>query len=155
MANLVTHTDFNCLSVIEYATRILKVEHIILCGHYGCGGVHEALENKAQGFINNWLRHLRDIYYTHSNFLDSIDDPLEKADRLCELNVVSQVKNICRTSMLQDAWQRNQEISVHGWIYNISNGLLNDLNISVSGSEQLEEITRSGFAAICKKTNRL
>ena len=150
VANLVVHTDFNCLSVIQYAASILKVKHIIVCGHYGCGGVTEALGNKAHGFIGNWLRHLRDIYYTHSKFLDSITDPIEKIDRLCELNVISQVKNVCRSSIVKEAWKQEQDITVHGWIYNISNGLLNDLDISVSKEGQMDEIINRGITAVCE-----
>ena len=148
VANLVVHTDFNCLSVIQYAVSILKVKHIIVCGHYGCGGVKEALENKAHGFIENWLRHLRDIYFTHSKFLDSITDPMEKTDRLCELNVISQVKNVCRSSIVKEAWKQEQDITVHGWIYNISNGCLNDLDISVSKEGQINEIINPGITVV-------
>ena len=154
VANLVIHTDFNCLSVIQYAASVLKVKHIIVCGHYGCGGVQEALENQSHGFINNWLRHLRDIYHTHAEYLDSLGDSDEKVDRLCELNVISQVKNICRTTIVKNAWKRGQDLTVHGWIYNIANGLLNDLDISVSAPGHVEQITGDAFARVCKEDSR-
>ena len=151
VANMVIHTDFNCLAVIQYAVSVLKVKHIIVCGHYSCGGVQEALEkNHSHGFITNWLCHLRDIYHTHAEFLDSVDDPREKVDRLCELNIITQVKNICRSTIVKDAWERQQELTVYGWIYNISNGLLKDLDISVSAQGHVEQIAGEAFRRVCK-----
>lgn len=151
VSNMVIHTDFNCLSVIQYAVSVLKVKHVIVCGHYQCGGVQEALENRSHGFINNWLLHMRDIYYTHSEFLNSINDQCEKVDRLCELNVATQVKNICRTTILKEAWKNNQNITVHGWIYNIANGLLEDLDLSVSEPGNIESVTQNTIAGIYRK----
>ncbi len=141
VANMVVHTDFNCLSVIQYAVEVLRVKHIFVCGHYGCGGVREAMENSAHGFIDNWLRHLRDIYETFARPLEAIGDPDRRFDRLCELNVIEQVKNVCRTSVVREAWGREQDLTVHGWIYDIGNGLLNDLEISMRSSDNLKGVT--------------
>lgn len=145
VANMVIHTDFNCLSVIQYAVEHLKVKHIIVCGHYGCGGVQAAIENSTEGFINNWLHHLRDIYNTHADTFDAIIDPTEKNDRLCEMNVIEQVKNVCRSTIVKDAWKKGQDLTVHGLIYNIGNGLLQDLDISVKCFENLKSTIRKGI----------
>jgi carbonic anhydrase len=134
IANVVVHTDLNCLSVIQYAVEILKVKHIIVCGHYGCGGIQAAMEKKNHGLIDNWLRHIRDVYRFHSEQLDAIADPSLRKDRLCELNVIEQVANVCNTSMVQDAWGRGQSLTVHGWIYHLEDGLLQDLNVSATAS---------------------
>lgn len=135
IANLVVHTDLNCLSVIQYAVEVLKVKHIIVCGHYGCGGVRAAMDETNHGLIDNWLRHIRDVYRYHRETLDSIDDPEERRDRLCELNVIEQVSNVCNTTMLRDAWAAGQEIAVHGWIYRLEDGLLRDMGVTMTGSE--------------------
>ena len=128
VANIVVHTDFNCLSVIQYAVEVLKVEHIIVCGHYGCGGVRAALqENLDLGLIGNWLRHIRDIYYRNRELLDAIPDEEDRANRLCELNVIEQVANVSNTTILQAATAAGRKVSVHGWIYSLKNGLLHDL----------------------------
>lgn len=137
IANIVVHTDLNCLSVIQYAVEVLQVKHIIVCGHYGCGGVKAALENKEHGLIDNWLRHIKDVYRLHQNKFENIKDEKSKIDLLCELNVIEQVQNVCNTTIVQNAWKANQELTVHGWIYSIDNGLLKDLGVSVSNTEQI------------------
>ena len=126
IANLVVHSDLNCLSVIQYAVEILKVKHIIVCGHYGCGGVKAALEANPHGLIDNWLRHIKDVKRFNAEKLQNINAD-EKVDFLCELNVLEQVTNVCNTTIVQDAWDKGANLSVHGLIYNIENGILNDL----------------------------
>jgi carbonic anhydrase len=140
VANVVVHTDMNCLSVIQFAVEVLNVKHIIVCGHYGCGGVQAAMNNKQHGLIDNWLRNIKEIYKVHKEELNSVDDFDLKLNRLCELNVAKQVENVCHTTIVQNAWQRGAELNVHGWIYSIKDGLLNNLNISVSDSKMLEDI---------------
>ena len=135
IANLVVHTDLSCLSVIQYAVGVLKVKQIIVCGHYGCGGVAASMEDADHGLIDNWLRHIRDVYRCHRDALDAIDDPVERHSRLCELNVIEQVSNVCNTPMVRDAWAAGQELAVHGWIYNLADGLLSDLGVSATGNE--------------------
>ncbi|MFQ5469804.1 MAG: carbonate dehydratase [Gammaproteobacteria bacterium] len=138
VANLVIHTDMNCLSVLQYAVEVLKVKHIIICGHYGCGGVNAALCNDKLGLIDNWLRNVQDVNLKHHTFLESIEDDAERLDRICELNVVEQVVNLVKTTIVQGAWSRNQELSVHGLIYKIQDGLLRDLGMHVSLQDELE-----------------
>ena len=133
VANVVDHTDFNCLSVMQYAVDVLKVEHIIVCGHHGCGGVKAAMDNLQFGLIDNWLRHVQDVVQKHKERLAKIEDEDERFDRLCELNVIEQVKNVGRTTIVQSAWGRGQELVVHGWIYGLQDGLLRDLGCSLSG----------------------
>jgi carbonic anhydrase len=137
VANVVVHTDFNCLSVMQYAVDVLRVEHIIVCGHGGCGGVKAALENPQLGLIDNWLRHVQDVIRDHEHALLDIEDETKRLDRLCELNVVEQVLNVARTTIVQSAWLRGQELVVHGWIYGLEDGLLRDLGISIDSSEAL------------------
>ncbi len=136
IANLVAHSDINCLSVIQYAVEVLKVKHIIVCGHYGCGGVLASMENDNHGLIDNWLQNIKNVYRFHKQELDGISSHQQRADRLCELNVREQVKNVSNTTIVQNAWRNKQELSIHGWIYNIKDGILNDLNIGMTGSEQ-------------------
>lgn len=126
IANVVVHTDLNCLSVIHFAVEVLKVKHIIVCGHYGCGGVMAAMEDKDHGLIDNWLRHIRDVDRLNASTLEGMDKQ-ERLDALCELNVKEQVTNVCNTPVVQKAWKEGQSLHIHGWIYNISNGLLKDL----------------------------
>jgi carbonic anhydrase len=133
IANLVVHTDLNCLSVIQYAVEILKVKHIIVCGHYGCGGIRAAVEDINHGLIDNWLRHIRDVYRYHRETLDALEDPIACRDRLCELNVMEQVSNVCNTTTVRDAWNAGQELAVHGWIYRLEDGLLHDLGVTMTG----------------------
>ena len=143
IANVVANSDFNCLSVIEYAVEVLKVKHIIVCGHYGCGGVQAAMEDHKLGLIDNWLRHIRDVRQKHEGVLMEIPDEDERLEKLCELNVVEQVLNVCHTTIVQSAWEEEgRELSVHGWIYSLKDGLLTDLSTCVSGREELSSIYR-------------
>ncbi|MEW5803196.1 MAG: carbonate dehydratase [bacterium] len=137
VANLVIHTDMNCLSVLQYAVEILKVKHIIVCGHYGCGGVRAALESQPHGLVDNWLRHIRDVYRRHAQDLTTVADEQKRLDRLCELNVIEQVTNVGNTTIVQEAWQRGQLLTIHGWIYGLANGLLKDMGVSISAYEDL------------------
>ncbi|PMG80436.1 carbonic anhydrase [Shewanella sp. 10N.286.51.B7] len=130
IANMVIHTDLNCLSVIQYAVEVLKVKHIMVVGHYGCGGVKASMTKERFGLIDNWLGHLKDIYRIHRSDLEQLDEQ-QRFDRLCELNVMEQVANVTSTSIVQDAWDRGQEVAIHGWIYGINNGLLTDLDVTV------------------------
>lgn len=136
VANVVVHTDFNCLSVMQFAVDVLKVEHIIVCGHYGCGGVQAALDNLQFGLIDNWLRHVQDVMHGYRDELAGLEDEAARFDRLCELNVIEQVKNVSRTTIVQNAWERGQELVVHGWIYGLDNGLLRDLGISIDSYKE-------------------
>jgi len=131
VANVVVHTDFNCLSVLQFAVDVLNVSHVIVCGHYGCGGVKAAMDNLQLGLIDNWLRHVQDVMHNHNEELSTIVDDGRRLDRLCELNVSDQVLNVSKTTIVQNAWNRGQELAIHGWIYGISDGLLRDLNISI------------------------
>ena len=131
IANLVIHTDLNCLSVIHYAIEVLKIKHIIVCGHYGCGGVMAAMENKEHGLIDNWLCHIKDVGRLYTEKLSGLKQD-EKFDLLCELNVKEQVRNVCNTTVVQKAWKNGAELSVHGWIYNIENGILKDLDTHIT-----------------------
>ena len=140
VANVVVHTDFNCLSVMQYAVDVLKVEHIIVCGHHGCGGVKAAMENARLGLIDNWLRHVQDVLQEHEALLAKIEDAEKRLDRLCELNVIEQVLNVGRTTIVQGAWQRGQELVVHGWIYRLQDGLLRDLGVTIDNPEGLRSI---------------
>ncbi|HWS90641.1 MAG TPA: carbonate dehydratase [Pyrinomonadaceae bacterium] len=137
VANVVVHTDLNCLSVMQYAVDVLKVRHIIVCGHYGCGGVQAALEGGRFGLIDNWLRHVQDVAEKHSDALARAPDDAARLKLLCELNVREQVTNVCRTTIVQDAWERGQELSVHGWVYALEDGLLRDLGVCVTCAEDL------------------
>lgn len=141
VANLVIQTDLNCLSVMQYAVEVLKVRHIIVCGHYGCGGVRAAYDNLKLGLIDNWLRAVRRLYLKHAPELDDLEES-QRVDRLCELNVIQQVTNVCVTTVVQDAWVRGQELSVHGVIYSISNGVLRDLDIHISKPDQIPGLDR-------------
>lgn len=137
VANVVVQTDLNCLSVIQYAVEALQVEHIIVCGHYGCGGVKAALEDARLGLIDNWLRHVQDVYTKHKSELEQLANEQARFDRLCELNVLEQVRHVCQTTIVRDAWERGQALSVHGWIYGLHDGLLQDLGICVTNTEEL------------------
>ncbi len=136
IANVVVHTDLNCLSVIQFAVDVLKVKHIIVCGHYGCGGIEAAMNNNQHGLIDNWLRHVKDVARFNAQRLENLEFK-QKFDLLCELNVVEQVANVCNTTIIQGAWERGAELSVHGWIYNVNNGILKDLDTCVASKEQL------------------
>lgn len=136
VANVVVHTDLNCLSTIQYAVDVLKVEHIIVCGHYGCGGIAAAWRGRPLGLIDNWLRHVQDVADRHRPFLQSLEDEAA-IDCLCVLNVIEQAQNVCRTTMVHDAWSRGQPLTVHGWVYRLSDGLIRDLGFSVSRSDEV------------------
>lgn len=142
VGNVVVHTDMNCLSVLQYGIEVLGVRHIVVCGHYGCGGVQASMGSTPLGLIDNWLRHIRDVNMAHSPEIDAIEDTQARADRLCELNVEAQVANVCHTTILQDAWRRGQEITVHGWIYSVADGLLRDLNLRYDRREQVAPVYR-------------
>jgi carbonic anhydrase len=146
VANLVVHSDMNCLSVIQYAVEVLKTRHIIVCGHYGCGGVRAAMEECPHGLIDNWLGHVRDIHRKHHGEIASIADADRRLDRLCELNVREQVKNVGNTTTVRSAWRNGAPLVVHGWIYGISNGLLKDLGLSVSSAGELRTLETDGGA---------
>jgi carbonic anhydrase len=139
IANVVVHTDLNALSVIHYAVEMLRVKHILVVGHYGCGGVKAALHDNRTGLTDNWLRHVQDVRDRHEVKLASIDDLNERVDRLCEFNAMQQVVNVCQTSVLRDAWARGQGVTVHGWCYSLENGLINDLEVSASSREEAME----------------
>jgi carbonic anhydrase len=141
VGNLVYHTDFNCMSVLQYAIEILQVKHIIVTGHYGCGGVRAALHNRELGLIDNWLHNVRDVYDMNRTRLERLDEEA-RIDRLCELNVVQQVANVCHTTIVQRAWHKGQQLSVHGCIYSINDGILRDLGVQVTGPEQLAPVYR-------------
>lgn len=145
VANVVVHTDFNCLSVMQYAVDVLKVDHIIICGHHGCGGVKAAMDNLQLGLIDNWLRHVQDVMHLHDDVLVTIEDESERLDRLCELNVIEQVMSVSRTTIVQNAWQRGQELVVHGWIYGLQDGLLRDLGISIDNAAASAAAYRSAI----------
>ena len=140
VGNLVIHTDLNCLSVLQYAIEILQVKHIIVCGHYGCGGVKAALDDQPHGLIDNWLRHIRDIQQRRMNELERLMSIEERQNRLCELNVIEQVKNVGNTTVVQEAWRKKQSVVIHGWIYAISDGLLKDLGMSIASNAELARI---------------
>ena len=146
VANVVDHTDFNCLSVMQYAIDVLKVDHIIVCGHHSCGGVKAAMDNLQLGLIDNWLRHVQDVLHEHEELLAKVRDENERLNRLCELNVIEQVLNVGRTTIVQSAWQRGQELVVHGWIYGLENGLLRDLNVSIDNAEGLADVYRGAIS---------
>jgi carbonic anhydrase len=139
IANMVVHTDLNCLAVLQYALDLLKVEHIIVCGHYGCGGVQAAQSGQSIGLADNWLRHVQDVRERHLERLSPCANAEARADRLCELNVIEQVRNVCRTTLVQDAWARRQQLSVHGWIYALRDGLLRDLDFTVTAGAEVDE----------------
>lgn len=142
IANVCNHSDMNMLSVLDYAVNVLKVKHVVVAGHYGCGGVSAAMSNKQHGLIDNWLRHIKDVYRLHSNELDRISDPDQKLNRLVELNVVEQVYNLCKTSIIQNAWKERSDLEVHGWVIDISTGLLKDLKVSNDGTQDLGHVYR-------------
>jgi carbonic anhydrase len=153
IANVVVHTDLNCLSVAQFAVDILKVRHVIVCGHYGCAGVRAALRGERLGLVDNWLRHVQDVRDKHQSLLKSLDNEVERADRLCELNVLEQVLNVCQTSIVRDAWQRGQELTVHGWIYGLYDGLIRDLGMAVSSWKEVERAHRKAVASFGKRVS--
>ena len=148
VANVVVHTDFNCLSVLEYAVVVLKVKHIIVCGHYGCGGVQAALRNSELGLIDNWLRHIRDVYYKHETRLAAITDESQRWHKLCELNVIEQVYNVSNTTIVRNAWKRGQELTLHGWVYALKDGLLQDLNVCIANLKEVPTVYDEAIDAL-------
>ncbi|HYC41649.1 MAG TPA: carbonate dehydratase [Noviherbaspirillum sp.] len=139
VANVVVHTDLNCLSVLQFAIDVLGVKHVIVCGHYGCSGVHTALARRRIGLADNWLRHVQDVHQKHERYLGEVLPLGVRQDRLCELNVLEQVVNVCQTTIVQDAWERGQQLTIHSWIYGLKDGLLRDLGLTVSNAEDLAE----------------
>ena len=142
IANLVIHTDMNCLSVLQFAVEVLQVKHIIVCGHYNCGGVRAALENKRHGLIDNWLRHIQDVANLYEDVLANITDEDAKLNKLCELNVIEQVLNVGETTIVQDAWSREQVLRIHGWIYDLTDGIISDLNIHLENQAEVRRLRR-------------
>lgn len=142
VANMVVHTDFNCLTVLQYAIEVLKVKHVIVVGHYNCGGIRAAYENADNGMIDNWLRNIKDVQHLHRARINALPDDEARMDLLCELNVMSQVANVCHTTIAQNAWAKGQQVDVHGWIYSLKDGLLKDLGCSINGPDQIPEIYR-------------
>jgi carbonic anhydrase len=148
VANVVVHSDLNCLSVMQFAVEVLRVEHIIVCGHYGCSGVAAALENRRVGLADNWLRHVQDVHHKHDAIVGDVHDQSARVDRLCELNVIEQVANVCQTTIVGDAWDRGQSLAVHGWVYGLRDGLVRDLLTTVTGSDEAPKVYRSALAAV-------
>jgi carbonic anhydrase len=139
VANIVVHADLNCLSVLQYAVDVLKVKHVIVCGHYGCGGVTAAHDNLKLGLIDNWLRHVQDVAQKHRDALGAMESREHRIGRLCELNVIEQAVNVAQTTVVQDAWARGQELTVHGWVYDLNDGVIRDLKMSMEGPADLED----------------
>ena len=148
LANVVVHTDLNCLSVTQFAVEVLKIEHIIVCGHYGCSGVSAALQEHRVGLADNWLRHVQDVRSKHDATVSSIPELAQRVDRLCELNVIEQVANVCQTTIVRDAWERGQDLAVHGWVYGLNDGLVRDLRTTVSSSEEASTAYRTAMAML-------
>lgn len=142
VANMVVHTDFNCLTVLQYAVDVLRVKHIMVVGHYGCGGIIAAYENADNGLIDNWLRNIKDVQHRHRKKIESLDSKTERLDLLCELNVKTQVAHVCHTTIVQNAWQRGQALAVHGWVYSLNDGLLKDLDCTVERADQIADAYR-------------
>jgi carbonic anhydrase len=148
VANLVVHSDLNCLSVLQFAVDVLRVKHILVVGHYGCGGVKAAHENLRLGLVDNWLRHIQDVRQKHARLLDACPTTESRIDRLCELNVVEQVLNVSQTTVLQEAWNRGQDVTVHGWIFGLDNGLAQDLYISICSRDGMQDIYDAAIARV-------
>ncbi len=153
VANVVVHSDLNALSTIQYAVDMLEVEHVIVCGHYGCGGVQAALDNARIGLADNWIRHIQDVRDRYKDGLRTAD-PAHRLSMLCELNVVEQVVNVCHSTVMKDAWARNRMITVHGWIYGVHDGLIHDLLVSVSGPRQLEELHQAAISQVFSRVRQ-
>ena len=151
IANVVVHTDLNCLSVIQFAVDVLKVEHIMVVGHYGCGGVRAALFDQRVGLVDNWLHHVHDVRDKHAEALHAIGLPEVRLDRLCEFNVIEQVANVCQTTIVRDAWESGQALAVHGWIYGLADGLLRDLNVTIVNRDEASAVCKS--AAIARRAS--
>jgi carbonic anhydrase len=145
IANMVIHTDMSMLSVLDYAVNVLKVKHVIVCGHYGCGGIDAAMTNKSIGLIDNWIRHIKNIYRVHKKELDNIADINERTNRFVELNVIEQVYDLAKTSIVQNAWGNNQDLMIHGWVYGVDNGIVKDLGVNFKNDSQLDEVYKLDF----------
>ncbi|MFN7985579.1 MAG: carbonate dehydratase, partial [Vicinamibacterales bacterium] len=152
VANLVVHTDLNCLSVLQYAVDVLKVKHVIVCGHYGCGGVRAALGRDRFGLIDNWLRHVQDVIEHHQTLLGTVESFMQRVDRVCELNVIEQARHVCQTTIVQEAWARGQSLSVHGWIYGLNDGRLRDLGVSTHDVDGIDRTYEQAVAALGERT---
>jgi len=148
VANVVVHTDLNCLSVMQFAVEVLHVRHIIVCGHYGCSGVRAAMHGERHGLVDNWLRHVQDVRLKHEESLGQVADPSAQSNRLCELNVIEQVANVCQTTVVHDAWERGQELVVHGWIYGLDDGLLRDLDTTITGPPDVTTRYRAALSGL-------
>ncbi|OBX26343.1 carbonic anhydrase [Gelidibacter algens] len=145
IANMVVHSDMNMLSVLDYAVNALKVKHVIVCGHYGCGGVKAAMGNDSIGLIDNWVRHIKDVYRFHKDELDAIENETERFNRFVEFNVSEQVFDLAKTSIVQSAWQNNQELHLHGWVYELSKGIVKDLFVNISNNSELDDVYQLNF----------
>lgn len=154
IANVVVHTDLNCLSVIQFAVDLLKVRHVIVCGHYGCSGVHAALLGRKVGLADNWLRHVQDVGERHGAYLGTVVGEERRYDILCELNVIEQVKNVCHTTAVQDAWGCGQPLAVHGWVYGVHDGRLRDLAATVTGSDEAEAVLKAAIEQVKERKER-
>jgi carbonic anhydrase len=140
IANMVVHSDMNMLSVLDYAVNVLKVKHVIVCGHYGCGGVKAAMGNQSIGIIDNWIRHIKDVYRLHNSYLDSIEDETERFNAFVEINAQEQVYDLSKTSIVQAAWKNGQDLSIHGWVYGLNSGFVTDLKVNISSNKELDEV---------------
>jgi carbonic anhydrase len=145
IANMVIHSDMNMLSVLDYAVNVLKVKHVLVCGHYGCGGIKAAMGNDSVGIIDNWIRHIKDVYRLHKDELDAIEDETERFNRFVELNVIEQVFDLAKTSIVQSAWKNGQELSLHGWVYGLNSGFVTDLNVNFSSDKDLDDVYQLKF----------
>lgn len=145
IANMVIHTDMSMLSVLDYAVNVLKVKHVIVCGHYGCGGIEAAMTNKSIGLIDNWIRHIKNIYRVHKKELDKIGDISERTNRFVELNVIEQVYDLAKTSIVQNAWGIDQDLTIHGWVYGVDSGIVKDLGVNFKNDSQLDEVYKLDF----------
>ncbi len=145
IANMVIHSDMNMLSVLDYAVNVLKIKHIIVCGHYGCGGIQAAMSNESIGIIDNWIRHIKDVYRLHQTFLDAIKNENDRFNAFVELNVKEQVFDLAKTSIVQSAWKKRQEVTLHGWVYGLNSGFVTDLNVNISSEKELDSIYQLKF----------
>lgn len=146
IANMVVHSDMNMLSVLDYAVNVLKVKHVIVCGHYGCGGVKAAMENNSIGIIDNWIRHIKDVYRLHRTQLDAVENEKDRFNKFVEINVREQVLDLAKTSIVQSAWQKGQDLTLHGWVYGLNDGYVTDLNVNFSSNTDLDEVHQLYFA---------
>lgn len=146
IANMVIHSDMNMLSVLDYAVNVLKVKHIIVCGHYGCGGVKAAMGNQSIGLIDNWIRHIKDVYRLHEHYLDTIENEEDRFNKFVEVNAQEQVFDLAKTSIVQNAWRNGQELSLHGWTYGLNSGYVTDLGVNMSSNSELDEVYRLKFS---------